>query len=140
MKVETERIRIEPSHPNTNTLYLREDSLPENIDLSSVPEGRIPSLKALKEFAESQIETYPHHEKPHSREDFLDYLRDGHPINTVPSLISLEPVMMLSNLSLSELRSLQRILHNTEEGEKTWRAQYMVQGVIIGMTAQKRKD
>ena len=122
---------------NTRVKLLRRD-VDENFSIAQLEKRGMGDR--LKAFAKRQIETCPAEmiggEK--GRRRFLKRLGESHPIDIVPHLITIEPYLMLSNLTQNQLKDLiPELRDSVTEANRTSVAGALssIQGVFIGRTS-----
>lgn len=130
---------------NTRLSFIREDKVELPV-LADNGFGDNWSLAAafLTEFAENQINSYPHYDSGQAewtKTRILEELRESHPVDSVPYLIAMEPIALLTNLDdnqlLLVLQGVQHLGIAMDCRDKTIRAESVIQGILLGRLTAK---
>ncbi len=104
--------KVSPYNPNTRVLEIRTDGWPV-LDLEA--DNLSEALGKLSVWAKRQVESWQGDSK--IKDGILNGANGGsglnntHPADVVPFLISMEPVLMLSNLPVEQLTKIENLLN-----------------------------
>jgi hypothetical protein len=146
--------QISVFNPNTKIRTVRNDQLSQDIDLEVKcyrpgSDGRSERWEAgekLKLFAQEQINSWSGDQAPGDqalKESLLGELESGVAFQMIPHLIAMEPVLMLSNLDINQLKKIDTLLYfceiNSDRYNSAYVARSMVEGIILGRQIEQAK-